>query len=312
MAGGCRAAAAGLLSLAATSAGTPWHDGAARAEPVPLPDQAGWAGARASVGTAQGIRLGYVELGEAPGTAEGDPVILIHGYTDSSRSWSLIAASLREALPGRRIVAIELRGHGISDAPDCCYGPDSLAHDVIGAMDTLGIARADVVGHSLGSFTAAQLAASYPERIGRVALLSSATALPAETTEWLWQNIPALPDRIDPSGEFMRAWFSNPTPVAEGFLSQEMAEASRIPKHVWTGVLTGLTTTDWTMLAPRITAPVLIMWGDQDTLFGPDTQQALQAALPKAEYQRFDGLGHNFFWEQPEQAAGAIAAFLGD
>lgn len=284
--------------------------GVATAAPVRLPDQDGWSAARTSIGTAEGIRLGYVELGEAPATATGLPVILIHGYTDSSRSWSLVAAPLRDALPGRRIIAVELRGHGISDAPECCYGPDNLAHDLKGAMDALGIARADLVGHSLGSITAAELAATHPERVNRIVLASSATAIPAAATEWLWQEIPALPDQIDPAGAFMTAWFANPNPVAPEFLTREMAEAAAIPKHVWTGVLTGLTTHDWAMLAPRITAPALVLWGDQDALFGPESQAALHAALPGAKTLTYSGLGHNFFWEQPERAAGDIAAFL--
>lgn len=282
----------------------------AAAAPVRLPDQQGWASARASIGTAQGLRLGYVELGEAPASAKGNPIILIHGYTDSSRSWSLLAGPLRAALPGRRIIAVELRGHGISDAPECCYGPDNLAHDVKGAMDGLGIAKADLIGHSLGSITAAEMAASYPDRVNRVVLLSSATAIPKEATEWLWQEIPALPAKIDPAGDFMQAWFTNPNPVPQDFLTREMAESARIPKHVWTGVLTGLTTHDWTMLAPQIKAPVLVLWGDQDGLFGPQSQDLLKTALPGAKHQTYPGLGHNFFWEQPDQAAGDIAAFL--
>ncbi|MDF3605388.1 alpha/beta hydrolase [Paracoccus sp. DMF-8] len=284
--------------------------GGAMAAPVALPDQEGWAAARTSTGTAQGIRLGYVELGEAPGSATGLPVILIHGYTDSSRSWSLLAGPLRDALPGRRIIAVELRGHGISDAPECCYGPDNLADDLKGAMDALGIARADLVGHSLGSITAAELAATHPDRVNRLVLASSATAIPAAASEWLWQEIPALPDQIDPADAFMTAWFANPNPVPPDFLSREMAEAAAIPKHVWTGVLTSLTTHDWTMLAPRISAPTLVLWGDQDGLFGPESQAALHAALPGADTLTYPGLGHNFFWEQPDQAAGDIAAFL--
>lgn len=311
VAGAGKARSGGLRVAGPMLAGS-WLAGAlaAMADPVPLPDQAGWAAARASIGTDDGIRLGYVELGESPASANGVPVILIHGYTDSSRSWSLLAGPLRQALPGRRIIAIEQRGHGISDAPDCCYSPDNLANDLVGAMDAFGIDRADLVGHSLGSIAAAELAATHGARVNRLVLVSSATALPGPATDWLWQNIPALPDRIDPDSAFMRDWFANPTPVDDVFLTMEMAEAARIPKHVWMGVLTGLTTTDWSRLAPRIKAPVLVMWGDQDGLFGPEAQDALKSALPDAEHRTYPGLGHNFFWEQPEQAAGDIAAFL--
>lgn len=280
------------------------------AAPLPIPSQEGWADARAVVRTANEMAIGYVELGEDPGTAAGPPVILLHGYTDSSRSWSLLAPVLQDALPGRRIIALELPGHGISDAPPCCYGADSLAFAILGAMDALGISQADLVGHSLGSITAAQLAATHPERVNRLVLLSSATAMPKDSTEWLWDNVPKLPEKIDPDSTFMMDWFANPNPVPEDFLARERAEAALVPHHVWMGVLQGLTILDWSKLAPQIKAPVMIVWGDQDSLFGQSTQDLLRAALPAARFHDMAGLGHNFFWEDPAGSGGIIASFL--
>lgn len=297
------------LCAAALSVWSLGH-GAASADPVALPTQDGWNAARQHVITADGIDLAYVELGEAPETATGLPVILIHGYTDNSRSWSLVAPTLRKDLPGRRIIAFDLRGHGASDAPSCCYGPDSLAHDIGGALDALQIARADVVGHSLGSMTTAFLAATQPARVNRIVLTSVSTSSPPEATAWLWENVPALPAQIDPNSQFMLDWYANPTPVSAEFLTHERAESAAVPHHVWMGVLQALTVLDWSKLAPRIEAPTAILWGDQDGLFGPETQEKLRKTLPKAEFHQFDGLGHNFFWEQPEQAGEIISTFL--
>lgn len=286
--------------------------GAASAAPLPIPSQDGWDAARRSVKTAEGLRLTYVELGEAPETARGLPVILIHGYTDTSRSWSLPAADLALALPGRRLIAIDLPGHGGSDAPPCCYGPLDLAHALAGLMDGLGIAKADLIGHSLGSMTAATLAASQPERVNRLVLVSSATTVPAPALDWLWQNVPALPTPIDPDSAFMRDWFSNPTPVNEDFLSRERAGGAAVPRHVWTGVLLGLSGMDLAPLERRITAPTDIFWGEKDALFDAATQERLRAALPRARFHEMKGLGHNFFWEQPGPAAALFAAALTD
>lgn len=282
------------------------------AAPVALPDQAGWNDARQLIATPDGQDIAYVELGEDPETASGVPVMLIHGYTDNSRSWSLLAPALREALPKRRILALDLRGHGYSAKPACCYGIDSLAGDVGGLMAALNIEQADLVGHSLGSMTAAYLAATRPEKVRRVVLVSSATRLPAESAAWLWENVPALPDPIDPDSAFMRDWYANPTPVTEDFLSRERAESAALPREVWMGVLQSLSATDWSPLAPRITAPVAILWGDQDGLFGAQSQDELRRALPQARHQTFEGLGHNLFWEQPQRAAETISTFLTD
>lgn len=298
----CTGLALGLAILA----------GAATAAPLPIPTQDGWDAARRAVETADGLRLTYVELGEAPETAKGMPVILIHGYTDNSRSWSLPAADLARALPGRRIIAVDLPGHGGSEAPPCCYGPLDLAHALAGVMDGLGIAKADLIGHSLGSMTAATLAASQPERVNRLVLVSSATTVPEPALDWLWQNVPALQAPIDPESSFMRDWFSNPNPVDEDFLARERAAGARVPKHVWTGVLLGLSAMDLAPLDRRITAPTSIFWGEKDALFDAASQERLRAAMPKASFHEMKGLGHNFFWEQPGQAAALFAAALTD
>lgn len=275
-----------------------------------VPDQAGWNAARQTVALGGEQVAGYVELGADPDKATGTPVILLHGYTDNSRSWSLMAPSLAEALPARRILAIDLRGHGASSAPDCCYAPDSLARDIGLAMDALGIGRADLVGHSLGSLTAAYLAATRPDRVGRLVLVSTTTRMPAEPTAWLWQNVPGLPPQIDPDSPFMLDWFSNPNPVPAAFLDRERQEGAAVEKQVWMGVLEGLTAWDWSLLAPRITAPVTVMWGDQDALFGPQSQDWVKAALPEADWRSYAGLGHNFFWEERERVAADLAAIL--
>lgn len=107
--------------------------------------------ARQSVTTPDGLAMTYVEAGNP----DGPPLLLLHGYTDNSRSWSLLAPLLAD----HRLIMLDLRGHGGSQAPACCYGPDSLAHDVDGFMQAINLPRADVMGHSMGSVTAMTLAA---------------------------------------------------------------------------------------------------------------------------------------------------------
>ena len=267
-----------------------------------VPTQAEWDAARQKVTTADGLTLAYVELGKGDGT----PLILLHGYTDNSRSWSLVAPYLGD----RRILALDLRGHGASDAPLCCYGIDTLARDLGAFMDALGIQKADLVGHSLGSITVGVFAAVHPERVNKLVLVSSALTVPAGARDWLWQNVAALQHPIDPDSQFMLDWYYNPNPVDADFLARERAESAARPQHVWMGVLVGLSLLDWTPLASRIRAPTLILWGDQDGFFGTAEQDALRAAIPAARFETFASYGHNMFWEVPEQAGRMIAAFL--
>ena len=274
------------------------------AEVRPVPTQEEWTTARQTVMTADGLAFAYVDMGPS----DGQPVVLLHGYTDNSRSWSLLAPYLE----GRRLIAIDLRGHGGSDAPACCFGLDTLAADIDGVMEALDLGSADVVGHSLGSMTAATLAAYFPARVDKLVLISTAASMPEASIEWLWDNVPQMERPINPDSEFMMDWYWNPHPVDEDFLSRERAESAAAPEATWMGVLRALTLTDWTPVAAKITAPTLILWGDQDGFFGADSQEHIQEIMPDAAHITYDGYGHNMFWEIPREVGADIMTFLGD
>lgn len=278
--------------------------GLARAQtaPIPIPTQAEWADAKRVVTLSNGIDMAYVEAG-AP---DGPPVLLIHGYTDNSRSWSLIAPHLAK----RRLLAIDLRGHGKSDAPPCCYAYTDLANDAALFLDAMGIARADVIGHSLGSLAGQLLAAQHPERVRDLVLISSTTFMGGGPGSWLWDNITALKAPIDPESQFMKDWYANPNPVDTDFIDRERKESAATPLHVWTGVLWGTVVNDLTAIAPLVKAPVLVLWGDQDGLFDLTHQERLEKAYPDARFEVFAGGGHNMFWEFPQDAARIISDFL--
>jgi pimeloyl-ACP methyl ester carboxylesterase len=286
----CFAAVFVMLSAAAFAQGVSQSDWAELKQPIELPN---------------GQSIAVVELGDKSAPA----VVLIHGYSDNSRSWSPVADQLAKSF---RLIAVDLRGHGKSGAPDCCYTLAAMASDVALVMDHFGMERASVVGHSLGSMVAQVLAQRYPERVEKLVLVStgmSATAL-AAPGGWLWENVMALKDPIDPNSQFMLDWYANPNPVDEDFLTRERSESAAMPTKAWRGVLIELATNEYGKLASLIEAPVLVIWGGKDGFFDAASQQAVKAALPKAEYRDFPELGHNLFWEKPELLAETIAEFL--
>ena len=276
--------------------------GAASAEEIAIPSQDEWDSARQMTTLPSGQTIAFVEMGDT----EGDPLVLIHGYTDNSRSWSLLAPELAD----RHIFAVDLRGHGASDAPECCYTLLDFSHDLERFMVAQEIETADIVGHSLGSMTAALFAALHPDMVDRLVLISTAASMPEASDDWLWENVPQLPETLDPDSQFMMDWYWNPNPVPADFIDRERAESAATPKQVWTGVLKGLTMTDWSPYAERIEAPTLILWGDQDGLFGEASQERVRQILPDARHETFEGYGHNMFWETPETAGPMIADFL--
>lgn len=273
-----------------------------QAADIPIPSQAEWADAKKTVKLANGISLAYVEMGDS----EGKPTLLIHGYTDNGRSWSLIAPYLKK----RRLIAIDLRGHGKSDAPQCCYAYTDFADDASLFLDALGIAKADVIGHSLGSLTAQLLAAQHPDKVDRLVLISATTAIGGGPGSWLWDNVTPLTAPIDPNSQFMKDWYANPNPVDEDFITRERTESAATPIHVWHGVLWGTVVDDLTLITPLVKAPILVLWGEKDSLFDLAHQEKLEKAYPDAVFQVFTTAGHNMFWEFPDRAASVINEFL--
>jgi non-heme chloroperoxidase len=126
---------------------------------------------------ASGPQVHYAEQG-AP---DGEPILFLHGYTDSWFSFSRLLPLLPT---GYRAFAFDQRGHGDSERPDCCYEIADLVADAVAFLDAVNVERATVVGHSGGSFVARGVAETHPERVHRLVLIGSAvTPLKQETRE---------------------------------------------------------------------------------------------------------------------------------
>ena len=277
--------------------------GGASALAMPI-DQSSWTSLKKEVRLSNGLRLNYVELGNP----EGEPLLLLHGYTDSSRSWSLTAPYLGHY----RLLIPDQRGHGGSDAPECCYGSSQFAYDARLFLDALGIERAAVAGHSLGSMVAISLAADYPGRVSRILLVGSTALVPVKRGDWLYESAAGLTEPLDPSSQFLREWHpsNQPTPVDPVFAEAVEDEYLKIPLHVWRGVMRELAYVPVGRHAADVKVPVLILSGGKDPLFPAEHHASLMKAFPHAQEQVFPELGHNLNWERPEAVGSAMDRFL--
>lgn len=268
-------------------------------------DQAGWNARKRSVTLPNGISMAYVELGNP----RGQPLLLLHGYTDSSRVWTILAPYLG----GHRILIPDQRGHGASSAPACCYAMSDFADDARLFLDAMDVGRAAVVGHSLGSMAAQVLAAEHPGRVERLVLIGSTALAPVRRGDWMWNNVMALREPIASNAEFLRLWSvsASPTPVDPGFVRYADAEMVAVRSHVWRAVPRALLDVPVGRYAPDIRAPVLILSGGRDEIFAAEHHRALVAAFPQAEAHVFADLGHNLIVERPDDVGPVLAAFLG-
>jgi non-heme chloroperoxidase len=252
-----------------------------------------------------GVKLEYRVTGP-----KGAPVVLmIHGVTDSGHSWTQVMPYLES---NYRVYAPTLRGHGDSDKPAGGYQIAVFAEDMIAFMNKLGIDHASVVGHSLGSMVAHQLASVYPERVDALALIGTApTLVDNPVITYLWDEIIGLDtfqDPIDP--EFILEWQTGPNPVDEEFFEIVLSETAKVPARVWKAAFRGMLTDDHRAFLGDVSSPTLIIWGDTDPLMTYDDQLALLQAIPGSTLKIYPGAGHNTHWEQPAQVAEDLLNFL--
>ncbi len=292
----------GVVVRLALTAPTVWPLAAAAAAAAVLPasPELRFADVRLSTG----VRLRYLEQGDPAGR----PVILIHGITDSWFSFSRVLPEISKA---HRVYALDLRGHGDSDRPANGYTPQHMAADVIAFMDALGIRRAVLVGHSMGSFVAQQAALAAPERMAGLVLIGSATGARNEVTLELQRALASLPDTVPAefATEFQASTVHQPVP--EEFMLRVVAECRKAPARVWRAALAGLLETERFTGLRGGRVPALLIWGDRDGMFSRSEQEALVAALPIASLKVYRETGHAPHWERPREVVRDLERFLG-
>ena len=297
----------GVIAALALAANSP----AALAAPAPpkinLDDFDHW---KQTTQLANGITMGFIDIGPR----DGRPVVLIHGYTDNARDWILLLPYLDKSV---RYILVDIRGHGASSRPECCYTLVDFAYDVRLLLDKLKVADADIVGHSLGSLIGQAFAEYWPERTHRLVLVSStggprAGCTAGQTKPMDYRSeIAKLKDPIDPESPWMIEWWASPTPVDGDFLRRQRKDAAAIPVNVWLAVLDqALQQGELQSRLLRIEAPTLLIWGDKDPIMVTQDRCSLMAALPSAQVKLFPNLGHNPFWEDPQGFTDALQAFL--
>lgn len=251
---------------------------------------------------ATGVSLEVAEQGDR----NGQPVLFLHGYTDSRHSFDLVLPHVPSSI---RAIVPTHRGHGNSERPACCYGTADLAADAAALLDALGVQQATIVGHSLGSFVAQRLAADFPTRVSRLVLIGSGVTPRVAPVLEFAEAVKTLSDPLPPgfARDFQQATISAPVPA--DFFAQAVAESNKVPARVWRDVLGALLSETPVDLA-TLKAPTLIVWGDKDAFWTHDQQLQLRQRIAGSRLATYPNVGHAPHWEQPVQLMRDVLAFL--
>ena len=259
-----------------------------------------------SVALSNGISLQYTERG----SPSGIPIVLLHGVSDSWRSFEPVL----ERLPGAiRAFAISQRGHGNSAKPDAGYGYVDMSEDVLGFLDAFELPAAVVVGHSMGSLVAQRFAIDHPERVAGLVLMGAFRTLHRHAgIQELWDAaLSGMTDPVDPAfvREFQVSTIARR--VSPEFLNTVVGESLLVPARVWRSTFAHfLETQDFSVGLRRYAGPALIAWGDHDTFASREDQEALHGLIPNSRLVIYMGAGHAFHWEDPDRFVEDLVAFV--
>jgi len=284
---------------------------ACRAAPIPEAQRypAGTA-FRAQYRTVDGTRLRLIDSGN------GTPVVFIHGFGASIYGW-------RYQLPptvtaGYRVVAFDNRGFGFSDKPAHGYTNAAYAHLVVSLLDSLGIASAVLVGHSMGGAIAAEVALTYPDRVRGLVLIDAAgygVRWPGVLKLARWPQVGAVVTRFRArwiTGRILRSTFADPSKVTEAEVDQYYAP---VPDPAYGRALRGvLREFRFDSLGGGrlggVLAPTLILWGDADRWIPLRDGTRFARELPRSEFVVVAHTGHDAADESPEQVNRQLLSFL--
>lgn len=253
-------------------------------------------------------------------SGRGPPLLLLAGLASDSMSWLPVVAPLAARY---RLIRLDHRGVGRSYPQDAAASIDAMADDCAGLVRHLGLARAHVLGHSMGGFVARRLAVRHPDIVDRLVLAASGARAGARNLALFRELADDFPPTTDAADWFRRlyAWVFTPafmadpakldaalrwaldTPypqTATGFRRQVDAlaadEVHARPERADAG---------------RIAARTLVLGGREDRLFPPPDLDSYARAIPGARIKVVDGAAHAIHTERPDAFVDAVCDFLG-
>jgi 3-oxoadipate enol-lactonase len=255
-----------------------------------------------------GVRIAYEVLGA------GEPLLFIHGLGYDRRGWGPLPALLADDF---QVLLFDNRGVGESDVPEGPYAVSQMAADAVAVLDAAGVERAHVLGVSLGGYIAQDLALTYPERVRRLVLASTAPGGP--------RSHPMPQAGLEAFGRFptmereaglrlmvessLGAHGVRERPeLVEEIVAYRLARAPTLAG--WQAQAYAGATFDAYDRVPAIATPTLVLHGGADTVVDPRNAELLVELIPDTRVELVPDRGHLVVWEEAELLAPVVREFL--
>ena len=257
---------------------------------------------------ADGIRIHY----EVTGVTKKAPVLLVQGLGGEKNSWNLQRAAL--ALR-HRTVAFDNRGAGKSDKPEGTYDLEQMADDAIAVLDAAGIETAHVVGASMGGVISQIVAVKYPQRVRSLTLVCTACRNHPWRQDLLqtWARTGEEKGMIE-VGKEAAQWVMSPRSfrrLVPAFTWMGPLAALR-PRHSFVSQIHAILDTreDLVDQLSTITAPTMVIVGNQDILTPRGDSEEIAERIPNAELVVISGAAHGLMMEHSSTFNKILIEFL--
>ncbi|TRM13016.1 2-succinyl-6-hydroxy-2,4-cyclohexadiene-1-carboxylate synthase [Lentibacillus cibarius] len=245
----------------------------------------------------------------------GEPVVLLHGFTGSSRTWDSL---ITDWLPDFKTIAIDLPGHGktVSQPKDM----EAVCSDLVSLLDQLQLDKVHLIGYSMGGRTALSMAMLYPDRVMSLTLESASPGLNDEQqrssrrhqdeklASWIktngintfvdyWEGLPLFrTQKTMPKDVQQRIRNERLQQSAEGLAQSLMTMGTGVQPSWWGGL-------------SSLRLPVLLLVGEEDAKF-ITINRAMEAYIPASDLHVVENAGHAIHVEQPNIFGKIVKGFL--
>lgn len=273
--------------------------------------------------TTERLRMHYLDHG-----GDGTPLVLLHGLSANARFFDAI---VEDGLGGSiRVMAVDLRGRGLTDKPATGYSIDDHVADVIGLLDLLELDRVHIGGHSFGGLLTYHLAAHHPERVAKCIVLDAPDAITQTVVEQVKPSLKRLDATVPSIEVYLDAMRGQPyfedwwDPRIEDYFRADVDESRdgsvrpRASSDTIGQAVEAASTTDWLGTIRRVLAPTLFIRTVGS--YGPpgfppicpaDSAARTMDALPNGWLVEVQGNHMTaFYGENAQSVAEIIATFL--